>query len=166
MCYIYPMRPTNEQIDDELSRIENSCLKEKRGGPFGAFIFDKSGNIVASAQNAVIAKNDPTAHAEIEAIRAACAKLGTYDLSGYSIYASGYPCPMCMAAILWAKIDALYYSASYADAEKIGFRDDFISAALGGGKNSIEPKLLKIERIKSERLDRIYASYAKIGKVY
>lgn len=166
MCYPYPMRPTNEQIDEELSRIENSCLKEKRGGPFGAFIFDKSGNIVASAQNAVIAKNDPTAHAEIEAIRAACAKLGTYDLSGYSIYASGYPCPMCMAAILWAKIDALYYSASYADAERIGFRDNFISAALDGGKNAIEPKLLKIERIKSERLDRIYASYAKIGKVY
>ena len=73
---------------------------------------------------------------------------------------------MCMAAILWAKIDSLYYSASYDNEKKIGFRDDFISAALGGGKNSIEPKLLKIERIKSERLDGIYASYAKIGKVY
>ena len=160
------MRPTNKQIDEELSRIESSCLKEKRGGPYGAFVFDKNGNIIASAQNAVIAKNDPTAHAEIEAIRAACAKLGTYDLSGYSIYASGYPCPMCMSAILWSRIDTLFYSATYADAEKIGFRDDFIRAVLGGNENPIPPELLKIERIQSDRLEEIYESYAKTGEIY
>lgn len=95
------------------------------GGPFGAVIV-KNGQIVATASNSVTNDNDPTAHAEVNAIREACKKLGTFDLSGCEIYASCEPCPMCLAAIYWARIDKLYYANTKHDAEKIGFSDNFI----------------------------------------
>ena len=95
------------------------------GGPFGAVIV-KDGNVVATGANRVTANNDPTAHAEVSAIRAACAKLGTFDLSGCVIYTSCEPCPMCLGAIYWAHIDKIYYGANQYDAAKIDFDDSFI----------------------------------------
>jgi len=92
------------------------------GGPFGAVIV-KDGVIVGEGRNQVIASNDPTAHAEIMAIRDACARLGTYSLEGCEIYASCEPCPMCLGAILWARIDRLYYASDRGDAAAAGFSD-------------------------------------------
>lgn len=95
------------------------------GGPFGAVIV-KDGKVVATGVNRVTANNDPTAHAEVSAIRAACTKLGTFDLSGCVIYTSCEPCPMCLGAIYWAHIDKIYYGANQYDAAKIDFDDSFI----------------------------------------
>jgi tRNA(Arg) A34 adenosine deaminase TadA len=95
------------------------------GGPFGAIIV-KDGNIVAEASNSVTIDNDPTAHAEVNAIRKATSKLGTFDLQGCDIYTSCEPCPMCLGAIYWARLDNIYYANNRKDAARIGFDDDFI----------------------------------------
>ena len=95
------------------------------GGPFGAVIV-KDGEVVATGVNRVTANNDPTAHAEVSAIRAACTKLGTFDLSGCVIYSSCEPCPMCLGAIYWAHIDKVYYGANQLDAAAVDFDDSFI----------------------------------------
>lgn len=95
------------------------------GGPFGAVIARK-GEIVAEGSNNVTLHHDPTAHAEVSAIREACRKLETFDLSGCDIYTSCEPCPMCLGAIYWAHIDKIYYANDRRDAADIGFDDDFI----------------------------------------
>lgn len=95
------------------------------GGPFGAIIV-KDGEVIATGVNRVTANHDPTAHAEVSAIRCACQKLGTYDLSGCEIYTSCEPCPMCLGAIYWAHIDKIYYGNNKVDAKEIGFDDSFI----------------------------------------
>jgi len=99
---------------------------ENGGGPFGAVIATKEGEIVATGVNRVTASCDPTAHAEVSAIRAAAAKLGTFNLSGYEIYTSCEPCPMCLGAIYWARLDKMYYGNNKTDAKNIGFDDSFI----------------------------------------
>lgn len=106
--------------------IELSIENVKNGGgPFGAVIV-KDGEIVATGVNRVTANHDPTAHAEVSAIRAACQKLGTFDLSGCEIYISCEPCPMCLGAIYWAHLDKIYYGNNKTDAARIGFDDSFI----------------------------------------
>ncbi|MBQ8271065.1 MAG: nucleoside deaminase [Bacteroidaceae bacterium] len=95
------------------------------GGPFGAVVV-RNGEIVATGVNRVTANNDPTAHAEVSAIRAACTRLGTFDLSGCVIYTSCEPCPMCLGAIYWAHLDKIYYGANQHDAAAINFDDSFI----------------------------------------
>ena len=95
------------------------------GGPFGAVIA-KNGEIIATGVNRVTASCDPTVHAEVSAIRAAAAKLGTFDLSGYELYTSCEPCPMCLGAIYWARLDKMYYANNKTDAKNIGFDDSFI----------------------------------------
>ena len=95
------------------------------GGPFGAIIV-KEGQPVATGVNRVTLNNDPTAHAEIVAIREAASRLGTFDLSGCVIYTSCEPCPMCLSAIYWAHLDKIYYGNTKTDAKDIGFDDSFI----------------------------------------
>jgi len=95
------------------------------GGPFGAIIV-KNDKIISTAVNRVTAHTDPTAHAEVNAIRKACRKLKTYDLSGCEIYSSCEPCPMCLGAIYWAHLDKIYYGNTKKDAKNIGFDDSFI----------------------------------------
>ena len=97
-------------------------IKAGHGGPFGAVIV-KDGVVVAKGHNQVVKNNDPTCHGEIMAIHKACRKLGTFDLSGCEIYTTGEPCPMCMAAILWANIEKVFYGCNILDTEEIGFRD-------------------------------------------
>jgi guanine deaminase len=94
-----------------------------QGGPFGAVVV-KDGAVIASAANSVVATNDPTAHAEVLAIRAACAALGSFRLDGCDIYASCEPCPMCLGAILWARPRAVYFAATRQDAAAAGFDDE------------------------------------------
>jgi len=98
---------------------------KNNGGPFGAVIV-KDGKIISQASNSVTLDNDPTAHAEINAIRAACSALQSFDLSGCTMYTSCEPCPMCLGAIYWARIDQIFYANSRTDAKKIGFDDSFI----------------------------------------
>jgi guanine deaminase len=98
---------------------------EKGGGPFGAVIV-KDGKVIATGVNRVTRNTDPTAHAEVTAIRKASKKLGTFDLAGCDIYTSCEPCPMCLGAVYWAHIDRMYYGNTKADAKNVGFDDSFI----------------------------------------
>lgn len=107
-----------------IQQSEQNVLKSA-GGPFGAVIV-KDGKLIAKSGNKVTATNDPTAHAEVSAIRLACKKLKTFDLSGCVVYTSCEPCPMCLSAIYWARIDTIYYANTKQDAEDIGFSDKFI----------------------------------------
>lgn len=100
-------------------------LKTNAGGPFGACVV-KDGEIIGKGSNKVLLNNDPTAHAEILAIREACKTLDSYDLSDCELYTSCYPCPMCLSAIIWSNIKVVYYGNTREDAKRIGFRDDFI----------------------------------------
>lgn len=107
------------EIATEVARygIENG-----HGGPFGAVIV-KDGSVVACGHNHVVINNDPTCHGEVDAIRNACKKLGTFDLSGCELYTTHYPCPMCAGAIKWANIRKVYYGCTVEDTASIGFRD-------------------------------------------
>ena len=97
-------------------------IKNNEGGPFGAVIV-KNGKIIAKSHNQVVKKQDPTCHGEMMAIRLACKKLKTFDLSGCVIYTTGFPCPMCMGACKWAHIKKVYYGCNENDATQIGFDD-------------------------------------------
>lgn len=114
----------NEEFMREAIRLSIENVKNG-GGPFGAVIV-KDGEIIATGVNRVTMNCDPTAHAEVSAIRAACQKLKTFDLSGTTIYTSCEPCPMCLGAIYWSHIDRMYYGNDQKDAAKIGFDDQFI----------------------------------------
>ena len=114
----------NKKFMLEAIRVANENI-QNQGGPFGAVIV-KDGEIIAASGNSVTTDNDPTAHAEVNTIRKACKKLGTFNLEGCEIYSSCEPCPMCLSAIYWAHIDKLYYATTKDDAASIGFDDSFI----------------------------------------
>jgi guanine deaminase len=100
-------------------------MRSGKGGPFGAVVV-RDGKIIAEGFNQVTASNDPTAHAEVVAVRLACQALNTFDLTGCEIYTSCEPCPMCLSAIYWARLDKIYFANDRQDAAKVGFRDDFL----------------------------------------
>ena len=108
-------------------QLATANVDSASGGPFGAVIV-RGGEVVATGVNRVTATNDPTAHAEITAIRSACAALDTFELRGCHIYTSCEPCPMCLAAIYWARLDAVYFGNTAADAARAGFDDSHIYA--------------------------------------
>ncbi len=134
-------------------------MNENKGGPFGAVITDKNGNIISVASNLVLESHDPTAHAEIMAIRKASKKLQTHDLSNCILYATGYPCPMCISAIIWSNIKEVYFGTDLNDAENIGFRDDFIYEFI---KNNNET--LKITQISHEECLKLFNEYSESNK--
>ncbi|WP_316841610.1 nucleoside deaminase [Pedobacter gandavensis] len=105
--------------------LSEKNVTEQLGGPFGAVVV-KDGKVIAKSGNRVTSTNDPTAHAEVSAIRIACKKLKTFDLSGCVIYTSCEPCPMCLSAVYWARITTIYYANTKVDAANIGFDDQFI----------------------------------------
>lgn len=109
----------------EAIRLSSEGLQKGEGGPFGAVVV-KDGKIIARGNNCVTSTNDPTAHAEVVAIRRACAELGTFQLNGCEIYTSCEPCPMCLGAIYWARPDKVYYANTRLDAANIDFDDYFI----------------------------------------
>jgi tRNA(Arg) A34 adenosine deaminase TadA len=109
----------------EAITLAEKNLKSLEGGPFGAVVV-KDGEIVGRGSNKVTANNDPTAHAEVVAIREACKNLGTFQLDGCTIYSSCEPCPMCLGAIYWARPEKLYFAAGREDAAKAGFDDSYI----------------------------------------
>ncbi|MCO4294760.1 nucleoside deaminase [Solitalea sp. MAHUQ-68] len=109
----------------EAIRLSKEGLMNNEGGPFGCVIV-KDGKIIGKGNNQVLATNDPTAHAEVVAIREACKTLGSFQLEGCELYTSCEPCPMCLGAIYWARPQKVYYANTREDAAKIGFDDDFI----------------------------------------
>merc|ERR1711934_436228 len=125
--------------------VEEACtgVVTREGGPYGAVITtrgpkgDQPEEVVARAHNMVLQSNDPTAHAECTAIRKACARLGTFDLSNCTLYTSCYPCPMCYGAIHWAKIKKCYWAAAPDDAAAAGFDDMFIYEAIRGTNSEV-----------------------------
>lgn len=125
------------------------------GGPFGAVIA-RNGEIVATGVNRVTSNCDPTAHAEVSAIRAAAKVLGTFDLSGCEIYTSCEPCPMCLGAIYWAHLDRMYYGNNQHDAAKIGFDDAFIYREL---ELPIADRRLKAEELLPEEAIQAFRAW-------
>ena len=114
------------------------------GGPFGAVIV-KEGKIVGKGHNKVLKNNDPTCHGEMMAIRDACKKLGTFDLSGCELYTTGENCHMCLCATMWANIDHIYYGATIKDNDMIGFRDDKFDQIFGG-RDKLQDYMTCIDR--------------------
>lgn len=139
--------------------IEKSSygMNNNYGGPFGAVIV-KDGEIVAEAFNRVTSSNDPTAHAEVTAIREACKKLNTFDLSGCELYTSCEPCPMCLAAIYWARIKKIYYANTKEDAADIDFDDDFIYKEFAKNKNE---RSIPMEQIGRDKAIEVFKNWTK-----
>ena len=149
------MRDMPHDIVDD---VRNSAIELGEGGPFGAVVY-KDGKIVGKGVNRVTSSNDPTAHAEIVAIREACRRLQTYDLAGCELYATGYPCPMCMSAIIWANIKKVYYSCDYEDASRIGFRDEHIFRFLQGG--CTDAGMVSFERVEKDAVLELYKVFSE-----
>ncbi len=137
--------------------IAEDGIKSSNGGPFGAVIVDNEGNVISKGNNQVLVDKDPTAHAEIVAIRNACKVLNNYDLTGCTIYSSCEPCPMCLSAIIWANIKKVYYGCTKEDAGRIGFRDDAIYEYLKGNVES----MLKLSEMDREECLRVFENYSK-----
>ena len=132
------------------------------GGPFGCVIV-KENKIIAEGSNKVTSSNDPTAHAEVIAIREACKKLNTFNLTGCGLYASCEPCPMCLSAIYWARIDKIYYANTRDDAQKIDFDDSLIYSELL--KNVKERKISMVQMMRDEALKAFELWDKKTDKV-
>ena len=130
-------------------------MKNEEGGPFGAVIVDKDGNVISNGNNQVLLTKDPTAHAEIVAIREACRKLKTYDLSGYQLYTSCEPCPMCLSAIISSNIKNVYYARTKKDAGENGFRDDIIYHFLMGKNTS----LINLQQMDRDQCIQVFKDY-------
>ena len=135
-------------------------IRRRHGGPFGAVVV-KNGKVIASGHNHVLKNNDSTCHGEIDAIRKAERKLKTYNLKGCQIYTTSEPCPMCLAAILWANIDKCYYGCNLKDNEHIGFRDNKMDELL-----KRDPELYKnlLEEHDRDKCLELFEEYKKSKK--
>lgn len=132
-------------------------IMNNEGGPFGAVIV-KDGVVVGKGHNRVVLNNDCTCHGEMEAIRDASKNLKTFDLSGCEIYTTGYPCPMCMGAILWSNMKKFYYGCNVNDTDKIGFRDEIFYNRTEEEKRNFE------EEVDRDACLDLYAEYMKLSK--
>lgn len=141
--------------------LADNNLATNNGGPFGAVVV-KDGEIVGRGANSVLGNNDPTAHAEVMAIRDACKNLNTYDLTGCVVYTTSYPCPMCLSAAIWANIKKVYYGNTVADAAAIGFRDEPIYEFI---KNDNQGNVLDLETIDHDETIKTFNEFKqKIDK--
>lgn len=135
----------HEEFIREAARLALENVEARDGGPFGAVIV-RDGKIVGRGVNTVTRDNDPTAHAEVNAIREACRRLGTFHLEGCELYTSCEPCPMCLSAIYWARIDRVYYGCTADDAAAIGFADAFIYRELLLPRGERDLELVPMDR--------------------
>ena len=151
----------NEFMDKAIDLSDDSFDKNY-GGPFGACVV-KDGKIIGKGINRVIKDNDPTAHAEIVAIRDACKNIKSHDLSGCELYTSCYPCPMCLSAIIWSNIKKVYYGNTKEDASNIGFRDDFIYEYIDKLSKNIEDKeTLELKSLNREQAIEVFKRYEEM----
>lgn len=149
----------NKEVMNLAIKEAEKTMTKDIGGPFGAAIV-KNGKVITVASNTVLGSHDPTAHAEVNAIRKASEKLQSHDLSGCTLYATGYPCPMCLSAIIWANIKEVYYGTDLKAAEEIGFRDDYIYDFI---KNNDEG-ILSIKNISKEECLELFKKYKEQNK--
>ncbi len=146
----------------EAIRLSIQNIRDGNGGPFACVIV-KDGKIIARGTNLVTTTNDPTAHAEVIAIRNACKELKTFQLSGCEIYTSCEPCPMCLGAIYWARPDAIYYANDRSDAAKIGFDDEFLYEELS--KKLSQRKIPTKQLMREEALSAFHEWGQKQDKI-
>ena len=148
----------NEFMDVAID-LSDDNFDKNYGGPFGACVV-KDGKIIGKGINRVIKDNDPTAHAEVVAIRNACKNIKSHDLSGCELYTSCYPCPMCLSAIIWANIKKVYYGNTKEDAANIGFRDDYIYEYINKLNNDIsDKKVLDLKSLNREQAIEVFKRY-------
>lgn len=141
--------------------LANENLQTNAGGPFGACVV-KNGQIIGKGSNHVLANNDPTAHAEIMAIRDACKNIKSYDLKECELYTSCYPCPMCLSAIIWSNIKKVYYGNTKEDAADIGFRDDFIYQYIQNlAQNKQDNSILNLTSMDREETIKEFKKFAQ-----
>lgn len=133
-------------------------IRNGHGGPFGSVIV-RDGKIIGSGHNMVLKNHDSTAHGEVSAIRATEQQIGSHDLSGCELYTTGEPCPMCLAACMWANIEKVYYGCTIVDNEKIGFRDAKFDELMGG-RSGLKDYLICIDR---EACLDLFDEYNEIG---
>jgi tRNA(Arg) A34 adenosine deaminase TadA len=148
---------TNELFMQRAIELSRLSMNSGKGGPFGAVIV-KGGKIVGEGSNNVTSKNDPSAHAEIEAIRQACQGLKNFDLSGCEIYTSCEPCPMCLSAIYWARISKVYFGNTKTDAAKIQFDDAFIYQEIS---TPIAQRKIPMNQLMQVEAQKIFADWDK-----
>ena len=153
-----------QQVAEAQSEFMQIAIQEARegisngdGGPFGTPIV-RDGVLIASGHNHVLAYNDPTCHGEVDAIRKACKRLGTFDLTGCELYTTGEPCHMCLCACMWANISKIYYGCTIADNEIIGFRDNKFDQIFGG-RDKLGDYMTEIDR---EACLRLFQDYSKM----
>lgn len=153
-----------QQVAEAQSEFMQIAIQEARegisngdGGPFGTAIV-RDGVLIASGHNHVLAYNDPTCHGEVDAIRKACKRLGTFDLTGCELYTTGEPCHMCLCACMWANISKIYYGCTIADNEIIGFRDNKFDQIFGG-RDKLGDYMAEIDR---EACLRLFQDYSKM----
>lgn len=145
----------HEKWMTEAAELAVENVRLARGGPFAAIIV-REGEKIASGTNLVTSSNDPTAHAEIVAIRAACKRLGSFQLTGCEIYTSCEPCPMCLGAIYWARLAAVWFGATRSDAARAGFDDEFLYAELTA---PLAQRRIPIRQVKREEALRAFAEW-------
>lgn len=153
-----------QQVAEAQSKFMQIAIQEARegisngdGGPFGTAIV-RDGVLIASGHNHVLAYNDPTCHGEVDAIRKACKRLGTFDLTGCELYTTGEPCHMCLCACMWANISKIYYGCTIADNEIIGFRDNKFDQIFGG-RDKLGDYMTEVDR---EACLRLFQDYSRM----
>jgi guanine deaminase len=142
---------------EQAIRLATENVTSGRGGPFGAVVV-RDGAVVATGTNQVTSSNDPTAHAEVVAIRNACVALGTFKLDGCEVYTSCEPCPMCLAALYWSRCTAIYYGNNANDAARVGFDDSFLYDEV---KKPLEQRTIPIVRMMPEEAWASFAAWEK-----
>lgn len=154
-----------QQVAEAQSEFMQIAIQEARegisngdGGPFGTAIV-RDGVLIASGHNHVLAYNDPTCHGEVDAIRKACKRLGTFDLTGCELYTTGEPCHMCLCACMWANISKIYYGCTVADNEIIGFRDNKFDQIFGG-RDKLGDYMTEVDR---EACLRLFHDYIEMN---
>lgn len=154
----------NKQFMLEAMKCASLTSRTNIGGPFGCCIV-KDDNIICTRSNSVLETHDPTCHAELNAIRSASIKLGTYNLSDCELYTTGFPCPMCLGAIMWAGIKTVYVSGTLEDAEKIGFKDKFIYETIDKlNKKCYNTDVLELEFHDNDVAQILYNQYQENNK--
>ncbi len=148
--------PTDINFLEEAIRLSEHNMECGAGGPFGAIVVDKAGTIIGRGANNVTSTNDPTAHAEVMAIRNACANSNTFSLEGATIYTSCEPCPMCLAAIYWARIGRIVYANTRTDAAAIGFDDQLIYDEI---PKALHERLIPIEHISTTTAPAVFRKW-------
>lgn len=146
----------SKEFMQEAIALAAQGMHANQGGPFGAVIV-KDGEIIGRGNNCVTSHNDPTAHAEVNAIRDACQHLNTFNLAGCEIYTSCEPCPMCLAAIYWARLDAVYMGANRHDAADIGFDDHFFYEEIG---KPIDQRTVPMHQLMHSEAKAVFAEWA------